>query len=687
MEVLDIKPNANFMKEQCQNAQDIKLQMVTLQEQMQRFKERVSKYIEDIYVEFLPNTTNAYLYADDGSNLQKQGYLLLNSLSYDDVSLSDKELVTAIRKFKKVLYDLDVTNRILAADEIFQLLEESSSNEHMIALDLLKKLNNIIHHSASADVQKLLLASPAYDNINVRYLIKLHMVKSNLRERFRNLVQLSEKQLPGAACSTLQVSKDINKIQDTVIALFQAKYDVAELCDFLLDKCLIPMITRPVDITFSEDNPEYIKLQISYNLSDTGIACPAYKQVFENIKLLFHCLDNLNVLVSDDKHFFAVIGEIVATRFLQTLIDKCLMKSIPETIEDFQNSSLVEDVLHFEHLLADLFLINREIEQRLTKFTENFETLFHNRLFHRLLETGREIMQKDLQDMTLMAEKTTPGDVENNPILFPKCMVSKTVLDFVKLLNRIIRQSSDSHDDDNRYFNTVSVLINSYITLVPQYHKENLEKLPQHAALFYNNCMFLIHFLAKNYVIPTAANLVKNLESCASKHLRQQIDLQLTKLHRILQPNQNGKINNSKVDKCLVHLHLLENLWQHVLSAKEYRNIMGELINSCSLLLNQQIIGKETITGTEAKEMAETFGIFKTKAACLFKVGQDLQNLTNWQRLIHLLDLLQASLTEITEMWSVGTISEYFKAEEVIALIRSIHPNTERRSLALNRIF
>ncbi|XP_013101176.2 centromere/kinetochore protein zw10 [Stomoxys calcitrans] len=689
MQLVDVKPEVNTNK--ClENVQDKKLQIVTILEKIHRFKERVSKYIEDNYVEFLPNVATAYLYSEDGNNLEKQGYELLNSLQYSANSDSDAELMTTVKKLNTVLCDLDVTNRILAADEIFQSLEETSSNEHLIALDMLKKLNNIIHHTASSEVQKLLLASPAYDTIKVKYLLKLHMVKLSLSEKFKALVQMNEKQLPGAVCTTIQVSKDVGPLQDTVLALFQAKYDVTELCDFLLDKCLMPIITRPVNMTFSEENSEYLKLQICYGVTG-GNAAQDYKQVFEHVKMLFHCLETLNVLVSNDHHVFAIVGENLANRFFKSLIDECLMNAIPETVEELQASTLVEDVLQFELYLADMFFINREIEQSLTKFTEKYETLFHNRMFCRLLETGREIMQKDLQEMVVMAEKNTPEDVTNNPFLFPRSMVSKSLLEFVKLLNRIIRQDSETPSEHNRYFNIISVLINSYVTLVPQYHKEHLENLPQQTALFYNNCMFLHQFLAKNFSTPTASNLVKNLSSCGSKHLRQQVDQQLAKLQNILQPaskgENKGKITNKMVDKCIHHLELLESLWQNVLPVKEYNKIMGELINNCCLLLNHQIVDKPSISAAEAKLLSETFGLFIDKAGSFIKAGQELQKLSNWQRLINLLDILNVTLTEIAEMWSAGKLSEHFKAEEIERLIRSLHPNTERRALALKKIF
>ncbi|XP_073828791.1 centromere/kinetochore protein zw10-like [Musca autumnalis] len=249
MEVLDIKPDLNCNKG-AENVGDIRKHIITSQEQIQRFKERVSKYIEDNYVEFMPNNTNIFD-LEEGKLLEKDAYDLLNSLQCS-MPQFDTELMATLRKFESAVWELDVINRILGADELFQMLEETSSNEYMIILDMLNKLNNLIHSTASSDVQKLLVASPCYDTIKVKYILQFHTVKSNLRNKFQELVQFTEKQVALVSCSTVQVSKDINQLQDTVLALFQAKYDATELCDFLMDKCLAPIITKSVNVTFLE---------------------------------------------------------------------------------------------------------------------------------------------------------------------------------------------------------------------------------------------------------------------------------------------------------------------------------------------------------------------------------------------------------------------------------------------------
>uniref|UniRef100_A0A1I8M859 Uncharacterized protein n=1 Tax=Musca domestica TaxID=7370 RepID=A0A1I8M859_MUSDO len=240
---VEFMPNNSTIFDLEEDVNDIRKHIITTQEHIHRFKERVSKYIEDNYVEFMPNNSTIFD-LEEGKLLEKEAYELLNSLQCS-VSHFDTELLSTVRKFESVVWDLDVINRILGADEIFQMLEEISSNEYMVKLDMLKKLNNLINTSASSNVQKLLVASPCYDTIKVKYVLQFYTVKSNLHNKFQELVQFSDKQVALSCCATIQVSKDINQLQDTVLALFQAKYDVTELCDFLMDKCLSPIITKP----------------------------------------------------------------------------------------------------------------------------------------------------------------------------------------------------------------------------------------------------------------------------------------------------------------------------------------------------------------------------------------------------------------------------------------------------------
>lgn len=202
-----------------------------------------------------------------------------------------------------------------------------------------------------------------------------------------------------------------------------------KICDFLLDNCLVPMITKPVSVEYSTDNPEYVQLNISYSLKELSKSLrPSYKQVFAHIKSLLDCLANINVNVSSDQHVFTIIGSHIKKRLLKLIVDECLMHAVPETMNEYHASTLVDDVLRFEQVLADTFFIDPDTDRALSEFTLKFDTLFRNGLSKKVFENARKIMQKDLQDMVTVAKGNSPEEVAKNPFLFPQCMISKSTM-------------------------------------------------------------------------------------------------------------------------------------------------------------------------------------------------------------------------------------------------------------------
>lgn len=186
---------------------------------------------------------------------------------------------------------------------------------------------------------------------------------------------------------------------------------------------------KPVCVENAINKDDYIELNISYAMKETKRPLrPLYKQVLANILQVFECLSGINVLVYEDQHVFTIIGNNIKERLLKYIIYECLMDAIPETIDEYQNSTLLEDVLSFEQKLADIFFIDPSLDKELAEFMQKLPTYFYNRFNKKVLESAREIMQKDLQDMVIVAENNTPEEVAKNPFLLPQCMISKSVL-------------------------------------------------------------------------------------------------------------------------------------------------------------------------------------------------------------------------------------------------------------------
>uniref|UniRef100_A0A1A9WTX0 Centromere/kinetochore protein zw10 n=1 Tax=Glossina brevipalpis TaxID=37001 RepID=A0A1A9WTX0_9MUSC len=688
--------------------ENTKSSVIRILQQIRRFQERIRKHIEDNYVDFMPNHTTSDMYIEEGEHLLRDTEHLLNNVSNDArlvLNEANVELTRLVEELREVSLGLKVSQRILLIDDLFQCIEEANATkDYLVALDLLGKLKCLICNEATCEVDRIFKNCECYDTIKIKYHIQANILQQNLRQRFERLLQFSEKNFSTAKCVTVQVSKDVNQLQDTVMALFQARYNPLKICDFLLENCLIPMIMKPVSVELLNDNEEYSQLNISYSLKEsTKSLKPSYKQVFANINLLFDCLSNINVNVFAEQHVYTIIGSHIKDRFLKLLIDECLMDSVPETMDEYYESTLVQDVLNFEQILIDNFLIHSEKDAKLNDFTTKFEQLFRNRFNRKILETAREIMHKDLHDMTLVAEGNTAEDVEKNPFLFPQCMISKNTLELIKLMDRMFKQlnqtteEKDDLDPDPDFLAVIPVILNIYISEVPKNHEKLLKSIPQQSALFLNNCLFLEHWIVKNIgidTIPTHVALLKTLHATGTSIWQNQINHQqkiLTKILRefdISDPHSIGSHPFKLIRQCLRQLDLLKNVWLNVLPTSNYNRTFCDLLNDFCLEIMKRIFLLEDISTTAANELSNLIDVILNKAPELFKEKHEVLHVPCWMKLQQLKMILNASLHEITEQWcdGAGILTAHYKADEIRRLIRALFQNTDRRANALTKI-
>lgn len=97
-------------------------------------------------------------------------------------------------------------------------------------------------------------------------------------------------------------------------------------------------------------------------------------------------------------------------------------------------------------------------------------------------------------------------------------------------MERLLRQpmnisASIESEEANSFLSVIPVIVNTYVTEVPKIHQKLLESIPQQAVLFYNNCMFLAHWIAKNEEtdIPTHPALVKTLQATGTNIFKAQV--------------------------------------------------------------------------------------------------------------------------------------------------------------------
>ncbi|XP_037928609.1 centromere/kinetochore protein zw10-like [Teleopsis dalmanni] len=698
------KNKMNDMKSElvsCDNVEATKAKIANVLSQIKRYQEKTRKFIEDNYVEFMPNNSSSDMYLDDGKVLIEESDQILQDVSKNAVTAledTNAELQSCANDLNEISLGLRLSYRILKIDDLFQCVEESNATkDYLIVLDLLQKIKDLTYSESNDDCDRLFQKCACYDTIKVKYHIQAHMLKQNLQQQFQQFLQLNEKLFPQAKRVTIKISKDVNQMQDIVMALFQAQYNPTKICDFLLENCFEPLITKPVSIEYCDDSNEYSQLTLSYSLKNLGTSLrPSYKQVFEHFKLVLQCLGIINVSISSDQHVFSIIGDHIKERMLKRLVEDCLMHEIPDTMDELRDSTIVEDVHQFEQLLADFFLINIENDRILSNFTENFETYFRNRFSNKLLSSARDIMQKDMHDMTLIAEENSAECVANNPFLFPCCMVSKSTLELIKLMERILRQPKLPETDVNYFLNIICIILNTYVNLVPEVHEKLLESIPQQSVLFYNNCMFLSHWVAKNSEknLPYFPAIIDTLQSTGKKYFNMQITYQRKIVMDILKEFDLSNMHNLGVlplkfiRQCMRQLELLKNVWQNVLPDSIYNKTFYDLLDGVSSEIIRRILAMEDISATVANELSELLGVVLDRGPTLFKDKHEVIRIKSWMKLEQLKVILNASLQEITEQWceGVGILTAHFKADEIRHLIRALFQNTDRRANVLTKI-
>ena len=140
------------------------------------------------------------------------------------------------------------------------------------------------------------------------------------------------------------------------------------------------------------------------------------------------CLKLMNIQLSDTKYVLGVFGQYMKQKLLHLLIKECLDYAIPGTMDEMNESTLVDDILECNRFLVESSILNEDTDKDLIKYAENIGILFRNRFCTNILDSSIDIMRKDLHDMSLIAMKNNVHELNDNPLLFPKSMVSRNTL-------------------------------------------------------------------------------------------------------------------------------------------------------------------------------------------------------------------------------------------------------------------
>lgn len=319
-------------------------------------------------------------------------------------------------------------------------------------------------------------------------------------------------------------------------------------------------------------------------------------------------------------------------------------------------------------------------------------------------------------------------EIKGSPFRFPVCQISRSTQDLVELVTALVVEAGlpgASERCSARLLFTVRSVCELYISVVPEYHREELEKLPFHSAVAHNNGMFMAHSILKlgtGHLIRLAQpnsvplmDLIGKFRQLAASlfldHMKRQRDLLL----QVLKDSSFSRLDGesrlpSSADKavrqCLHQLRSLHKIWMPVLPLEVYLRAVGTLANACLEELLVRITTMEDIPSKAALQLADHCQTLTDTLPSLFAplvdesetkppavtaadgVSHIVRYVHLWPKFQELRLLLGGGLRDIEDRWSSskGPLAAHFTTDEVKQMIRALFQNTDQRAATLSRI-
>ncbi|XP_055129157.1 centromere/kinetochore protein zw10 homolog isoform X2 [Symphalangus syndactylus] len=450
-----------------------------------------------------------------------------------------------------------------------------------------------------------------------------------------------------------------------------------------------------------------------------------------------------------------MLGDMIWEDLSECLIKNCLVYSIPTNSSKLQQyEEIIQSTEEFENALKEMRFLKGDTTD-LLKYARNINSHFANKKCQDVIVAARNLMTSEIHNTVKIIpdakinvpELPTPDEdnklevqkvyntqynevmnlepentLDQHSFSLPTCRISESVKKLMELAYQTLLEATTSSDQCAvQLFYSVRNIFHLFHDVVPTYHKENLQKLPQLAAIHHNNCMYIAHHLLtlghqfRLRLAPilcdgtaTFVDLVPGFRRLGTECFLAQMRAQKGELLERLSSarnfsNMDDEENYSAASKAVRQvLHQLKRLgivWQDVLPVNIYCKAMGTLLNTAI----SEVIGKITaLEDISTDDGDRLYSLCKTVMdegpqvfAPLSEEGKNKKYqeevpvyVPKWMPFKELMMMLQASLQEIGDRWAdgKGPLAAAFSSSEVKALIRALFQNTERRAAVLAKI-
>ncbi|XP_054853771.1 centromere/kinetochore protein zw10 homolog isoform X2 [Eublepharis macularius] len=750
-----------------------------LSDRVEELKDEVCNMINQRYVEFLPSMQNAQDLESEAEELSSS-IEQLKSMIETEVQ---QDLDVAIAEFTELRQQLERDSLVLSV--LKQLQEIDSALKQFSALLPEKKYVSAACHLSKAQRHLKMMESRRGFELKILKALHIELVAQTqnilgvLGEEWKQLAvwKLPQSKETGSLESALQTELHLRKtvpgedsgVGSSATSVLQGLAILGELNyrfkifgQLLLNYVLKPLISHPSLQSLLEEQSDAVVLRLES--VGTQLGHPSPTEVFPKLKLVLEVLHKHLLAVpldrcagdeSDTRPVLAeVLGEVIWKELSDCLTRDCLVHSIPSSSSKLgQYVEVIKATEEFEQALKDMRFLKEDSTDLLT-YARNVNRHFADKKCQDVVVTARHLMMSEIhntvkvtpessvglpelpgraagdQSCALVAPEVLPiqaGDLEaktrlsQHTLSFPACCISESVQKLMALAYQTLEEASAGTDHSAQLFYLVRHIFCLFWDVVPMYHKENLQKLPQLAAIHHNNCMYIAHHLLTLghqfqgclSGLPcdgaaTFVDLVPIFRRLGTECFLAQMRAQKGELLERLSSARNFSTvddedsyaaANKAVRQVLHQLKRLGKIWQGILPVNVYCKAMGTLLNTALAEIISRILALEDISAENADRLFALCQMMVEEGPQVFvplpeeKHNRPFQEevplyVPKWMMFKELMLVLQANLQEIMDRWadSKGPLAAEFSPSEVKNLIRALFQNTERRAAALAKI-
>lgn len=440
----------------------------------------------------MPTILNNELLISEAESFQDE----LENLK-QNIKNEKNEMHQANDAISKMVEELDEANlklclsmKLMKVDKMMTKIKKLNELEKFTEVN---RVINAIQLLVNDPEDKIIRRLDMYKNLKARLHAERENMLKSLEARFNNLVQMKEKSFSKTRAVNIIITRNNAKLVDCVNSIVDSDYDFKVVADFLMENVFGPIVSRPVSLEIEENEGES-NLAASFSIEPISEQLrPNHVDVFSNIRKVLLFLQTMNVQLSG-KGFVAHIFDGRRQELLDLIFNECLVYSIPKTFEDKNKSTMNADIATLSNVFIELNFFS-DSSVKLEDYSQKVDELFYQQFTKNIQTAASDLLKRDLHDMILISEDTTLST--NTPLTFPRSMISKSTLELIHLLEKIINQAKTHMDENevkNSLMSSVRAVLENYSFTVQLHHSKFMSKIPQQSALFYNNCMYLSNY-------------------------------------------------------------------------------------------------------------------------------------------------------------------------------------------------